>query len=79
MPLTLMELKRYSFIVVLLAVASCQTHDKLQRLQGDALGTSYTLLYLDTAPNEIVSDSYRCCFLAYESIHVDLLAKRHHF
>jgi thiamine biosynthesis lipoprotein len=58
-----MELKRYSFIVVLLAVASCQTHDKLQRLQGDALGTSYTLLYLDTAPNEIVSDSIDAVFL----------------
>ena len=54
MPLTLMELKRYSVIVVLLALASCQTHDKLHRFQGDALGTSYTLLYLDTAPNEIV-------------------------
>ena len=63
MPLTLMELKRYSFIVVLLAVASCQTYDKLQRFQGDALGTSYTLLYLDTAPNEIVSDSIDAVFL----------------
>ena len=63
MPLTLMELKRYSVIVVLLALASCQTHNKLQRFQGDALGTSYTLLYLDTAPNEIVSDSIDAVFL----------------
>ena len=40
-----MGLKKYSLLLLLFAFASCQTQDKMQRLQGDALGTSYNIKY----------------------------------
>ena len=58
-----MGLKKYSFLLLLLAIASCQTQDKMQRFQGDALGTSYNVRYFDTAPSERVSDSIDAVFL----------------
>ena len=63
MPSILMGLKKYSFLLLLLAIASCQTQDKMQRFQGDALGTSYNVRYFDTAPSERVSDSIDAVFL----------------
>ena len=63
MPSILMGLKKYSFLLLLLAIASCQTQDKMQRFQGDALGTSYNVRYFDTAPNKMVSDSINAVFL----------------
>ena len=63
MPLILMGLKKYSFLLLLLAIASCQTQDKMQRFQGDALGTSYNIVYFDRASNEIISDSIDAVFL----------------
>jgi thiamine biosynthesis lipoprotein len=63
MPSILMGLKKYSLLLLLLAVASCQTQDKMQRFQGDALGTSYNVRYFDKAPNEMVSDSIDAVFL----------------
>lgn len=62
MRLILMGLKRYS-LLLLLVVASCQTTPKMQRIQGAALGTSYTVLYVDIAANEVVSDSIDAIFL----------------
>ena len=58
-----MGLKKYSFLLLLLAIASCQTQDKMQRFQGDALGTSYNIVYFDRASNEIISDSIDAVFL----------------
>ena len=58
-----MGLKKYSFLLLLLAIASCQTQDKMQRFQGDALGTSFNVRYFDTAPSERVSDSIDAVFL----------------
>ena len=63
MPSILMGLKKYSFLLLLLAIASCQTQDKMQRFQGDALGTSFNVRYFDTAPSERVSDSIDAVFL----------------
>lgn len=58
-----MGLKKYSFLLLLLAIASCQTQDKMQRFEGDALGTSYNIVYFDRASNEIISDSIDAVFL----------------
>jgi thiamine biosynthesis lipoprotein len=63
MPSILMGLKKYSLLLLLLAIASCQTQDKMHRFQGNALGTSYNVRYFDTAPNKIVSDSIDAVFL----------------
>ena len=63
MPSILMGLKKYSLLLLLFAFASCQTQDKMQRLQGDALGTSYNVRYFDTEPNEMISDSIDAIFL----------------
>lgn len=63
MPSILMGLKKYSFLLLLLAIASCQTQDKMQRFEGDALGTSYNIVYFDRASNEIISDSIDAVFL----------------
>ncbi len=58
-----MGLKKYSFLLLFLAIASCQNQDKMQRFQGDALGTSYNVRYFDIAPNQRVSDSIDAVFL----------------
>ncbi len=63
MPSILMGLKKYSFLLLFLAIASCQNQDKMQRFQGDALGTSYNVRYFDIAPNQRVSDSIDAVFL----------------
>lgn len=63
MPSILMGLKKYSFLLLLLAIASCQTQEKMQRFQGDALGTSYNVRYFDTVSSEVISDSIDAVFL----------------
>ncbi len=79
MPSILTGSKKYSFLLLFLAIASCQNQDKMQRFQGDALGTSYNVRYFDIAPNQRVSDSIDAVFFTHESIHVNLLAKCHYF
>lgn len=63
MPSILTGSKKYSFLLLLLAIISCQTQDKMQRFQGDALGTSYNVRYFDIVPNQMVSDSVDAVFL----------------
>ena len=63
MPSILTGSKKYSFLLLLLAIVSCQTQDKMQRFQGDALGTSYNVRYFDIVPNQMVSDSIDAVFL----------------
>jgi thiamine biosynthesis lipoprotein len=63
MPSILTGLKKYSFIVLFLAMASCQTKHKVQRFQGNALGTSYNVVYFDTTPNDIIADSIDAVFM----------------
>ena len=63
MPSILMGLKKYSFFLLFLAMASCQTKHKVQRFQGNALGTTYNVVYFDTTPNAIIADSIDAVFL----------------
>lgn len=63
MPLIIQDFKKYSIWFLAFLFFGCQTAPKLQRVQGDALGTSYAILYADTAPNEVVLDSIDAVFL----------------
>lgn len=63
MPLIMLDYKKFSFFWVLLLLFGCQPEQKLQRTQGDALGTTYSILYADTRPNESVLDSIDAVFL----------------
>jgi len=62
MPLTMPDYKKFSWVIIVLFFG-CQTTTKLQRTQGDALGTTYSILYADNRPNETVLDSIDAVFL----------------
>ena len=63
MPLIIQDFKKYSIWFFAFLVFGCQSEPKLQRAQGDALGTTYAILYADTSPNEVVLDSIDAIFL----------------
>ncbi len=63
MPLIILDYKKYSIWFLAFLLFGCQSAPKLQRAQGDALGTSYAVLYADTSPNENVLDSIDAVFL----------------
>lgn len=63
MPLIMPDYKKFSWVVFFLSFMGCQTTPKLQRIQGEALGTTYTILYADTHQNEAVPDSIDTVFL----------------
>ena len=60
---TLQVFKKCSILLCFFALIACDNTPNLQRAQGDALGTSYSILYLDTAPNTVLLDSIDAVFL----------------
>ncbi len=58
----MLDYKKFSWIFLLVLVA-CQSEPQLQRIQGDALGTSYSILYIDNQPNELLIDEVDAVFL----------------
>jgi thiamine biosynthesis lipoprotein len=63
MPLIMPDYKKFSWLVFVLFFMGCQTTPKVQRTQGEALGTTYSILYADTHQNEAVLDSIDAVFL----------------
>lgn len=63
MRLITMGYKKFSFLAFAVIFGACQNEIKVQRAQGDALGTTYSILYADTKANESVLDSIDAIFL----------------
>ena len=63
MRLITMGYKKFSFLAFAVFFGACQNEIKVQRAQGDALGTTYSILYADTKANESVLDSIDAIFL----------------
>lgn len=55
--------KKYSVVVIAIFFLACQNEITLQRTQGEALGTTYSILYGDVKENPIVLDSIDAVFL----------------
>ena len=55
--------KKFSLIAFVVVFGACQNEIKIQRAQGDALGTTYSILYADIKANESVLDSIDAIFL----------------
>ena len=55
--------RRFSVLVIAVVFGACSNELKIQRVQGDALGTTYSILYPDTKANENVLDSIDAVFL----------------
>lgn len=60
---TLQVFKKCSVLLLCFTLIACANTSKLQRAKGDALGTSYSILYPDTAPNTVLLDSIDAVFL----------------
>ena len=63
MPSITQACKKFSYLFLVLLLVACQTEPALQRIQGDALGTTYSVLYMDNQPNEALVDSIDAVFL----------------
>ncbi|MDA1084862.1 MAG: FAD:protein FMN transferase [Bacteroidetes bacterium] len=63
MRLIILGYKKFSILVFAVVFVSCQNEIKIQRAQGDALGTTYSILYADIKANENVLDSIDAVFL----------------
>ena len=63
MPSIFRDFKKFRFIVVAAIFVACQPEKTLQRAQGEALGTTYSILYADVKANETVLDSIDAVFL----------------
>jgi thiamine biosynthesis lipoprotein len=63
MRLIMQAYKKFSFFLAFLLVTACQSEPSLQQIQGDALGTSYSILYLDNQPNASLVDAVDAVFL----------------
>ena len=58
-----MGYKKFSFLAFAVIFGACQNEIKVQRAQGNALGTTYSILYADTKANESVIDSIDAIFM----------------
>ena len=63
MRLIIMGYKKFSFLAFAVIFGACQNEIKVQRAQGNALGTTYSILYADTKANESVIDSIDAIFM----------------
>ncbi len=57
------DCKKFSLLAFAVILSACQNEVKVQRVQGDALGTTYSILYADIKANESVLDSIDAIFL----------------
>ena len=57
------DCKKFSLLAFAVILSACQNEVKVQRVQADALGTTYSILYADLKSNEIVLDSIDAVFL----------------
>ena len=62
MQLTIRGCKKFNVLVFTVIFGACQNEIKVQRAQGDALGTTYSILYADTSANDTVLDSIDAVF-----------------
>ncbi len=63
MPSIFRDFKKFRFFAVAAIFMTCQPDKTLQRAQGEALGTTYSILYADIKANEAVLDSIDAVFL----------------
>ena len=63
MRLIITDCKKFSILAFAVILSACQNEVKVQRAQGDSLGTTYSILYGDTKANESVLDSIDAVFL----------------
>jgi thiamine biosynthesis lipoprotein len=63
MPSILQGCKKCSIFALVVLFGACQPNVNVHRLQGEALGTTYSILYADTNANPRVLDSIDAVFL----------------
>lgn len=63
MPSTSQDYKKFSLLLFVFFLFGCQPKAKIQRVQGEALGTTYSILYAAENSNEAVLDSVDAVFL----------------
>lgn len=63
MPSITQAYKKFSLLFLVLLLVACQNEPALQRIQGDALGTTYSILYVDNQPNETLAEAVDAVFL----------------
>lgn len=57
------DYKKFSLLCIVVVLLGCQSEQRVQRTTGEALGTTYSILYSDTTPNSVVLDSIDAVFL----------------